>query len=400
MGRGRWILHVDMDAFFAAIEQRDQPRFRGKPVIVGALPGHRGVVSTCSYEARAFGIHSAMPIREAYERCPQGIYLSGSFGKYSYVSSQVMEIIRRFTPNVEPVSVDEAYMDISGHSYTREEDLARDLKGRIQKTLRLTCSIGIASTRVFAKLATNMKKPDGLTVIRDEEIPDKVYPQPVMNLYGIGEKSERILVDELNIRTIGDLAGASERRLKVRFGIYGETLIRKARGEGSDTVHKEEETPEKKSIGHEHTFGDDTRDLRLIEGVLLALSQKVARRVRRAGHGGYTLVLKIRYHDFSTITRQQKNRFLLWEDQIIYQEALRIFHTQYKPARFIRLLGISVKDLIPVGSHDDSQQNQLELFDPLEKNERLHAAIDTLKNTYGEGIVDRGLSIHQHYHSF
>lgn len=398
----RRILHIDMDAFFAAIEQRDNPSLHGKPVIIGAVPGHRGVVSTCSYEARRYGIHSAMPISNAYARCPHGIFLSGNGKKYAYVSRQVIEILSKYSPAVEPVSIDEAYLDISGmrQHFDGEQELGRTIKAHIQKALRLTCSIGIASTRIYAKLATNLDKPDGLTIIAPNQAEVIVYPQPVRALFGIGEKTERILVHEFNITTIGDLANAPRSRLKARFGLYGESLIRAAKGEKGAYVYCKEETPDNKSIGNEHTFDIDVSDIDTVEKVLLFLSQKVGRRLRKNGYVGTTIVLKLRYTDFSTITRQCKGTERLWDDCKIYREAMDLFMRNYMHGRRIRLLGVTVKDLHRCESMAHQEPAQTELFTSSDKTANLLSAIDNLKDMYGESIIDRGLSRSYHRMSF
>jgi len=236
-GKDRRIMHVDMDAFFAAIEQRDQPQLRGKPVVVGGIPGGRGVVSTCSYEAREYGVRSGMSTAEAARRCPQAVFLRTNGKKYIHASIVILTIFSRYTPVVEPVSIDEAYLDVTGsiRLYRNERALALAVKREIREKLGLSCSIGIAPTRAFAKLASGLNKPDGLTIFTREDLERKIYPLPVEKLWGVGEKTAAAL-GKLGITSIGELAGCPAARLKGAFGIYGEQLQKVARGESGAAV--------------------------------------------------------------------------------------------------------------------------------------------------------------------
>ncbi len=387
------IAHLDMDAFFASIEQRDNPLLRGKPVIVGGTVEGRGVVSTCSYEARKYGVHSAMPIREALRRCPHGIFLEGNGGKYVSASRQLMKILFRFTPRVEPVSIDEAFLDITGtrRLYGSEEDLARALKKAIRKELGLTATIGIAPNKIMAKIASDLDKPDGLTVVRKNEIETKIYPLPVSAMWGVGKRTVSVL-ERLNIQTIGELARTPEALLKKWFGKNGAVLVRMARGELDSPVLPPSELPPEKSIGHEHTFGRDTDELPRIENELLLLAQLVARRMRRQVVWGKRVTLKYRYENFETHTHQLTLGIPTNSDDIIFQSAKKLFAEKFTPGRKIRLLGISVSQLKqgPSGILPGLSLFQEPAF---QKKEKLFPVLDHLKDEYGEGIVWRASSL-------
>ena len=387
------IAHLDMDAFFASIEQRDNPLLRGKPVIVGGTVEGRGVVSTCSYEARKYGVHSAMPIREALRRCPNGIFLEGNGGKYVSASRQLMKILLRFTPRVEPVSIDEAFLDISGMArlYRTEEALARALKETIRAELGLTATIGIAPNKIMAKIASDLDKPDGLTVVRENEIETKIYPLPVSAMWGVGKRTVSVL-EKLRIHTIGDLARAPEALLKKWFGKNGAVLVRMARGELDSPVLPPSELPPEKSIGHEHTFGRDTDDLPRIENELLLLAQLVGRRMRRQGVWGKRITLKYRYENFETHTHQLTLPAPTNLDDVIFQAAKKLFAEKFAPGRKIRLLGISVSRL---KRGTPGILPSLTLFpEPVfQKKEKLFPVLDRLKDVYGEGIVWRASSL-------
>jgi DNA polymerase-4 len=253
------IIHLDMDAFFAAIEQMINPELRGRPVIVGGTPDSRGVVSTCSYEARNYGVHSAMPMKRAYELCPNAVFIDTPGGKYSYMSVEVEKILRTFSPYVEPVSIDESFMDITGvwNRFGSPQKTAEAIKGKIKEELGLTASVGVAPNRLVAKMASGSNKPDGLVVIQPHEVQQFLWGQPVEHLWGVGPKSTETL-NKQGIRTIGELANASEAKLKNMFGILGPGLVRMARGEGPDDVRESHLDYDAKSMGHEHTFHRDT----------------------------------------------------------------------------------------------------------------------------------------------
>jgi len=379
------ILHVDCDAFFAAIEQRDRPELRGKPVIVGADPLQgqgRGVVSTCSYEARRFGIHSAMPISQAYQRCPQAVFLRGDFAKYRAVSDEIFKIFDDYTPHIEPISIDEAFLDVTGsfHLFTSPFQLARHLKKAILRQVGLTVSVGIAPVKFVAKIASDYCKPDGLLQIKPDEVLSFLWPLAVDQLWGVGPKTRQVL-EGCGIRTIGDLAQMPADRLEDLLGENGLHLHRLAHGIDSRTV---ETDAKMKSVSHEHTFGQDTRSLSDIEGVLLKLSEKVSRRLRRYGLKGRTLTLKIRLKDFKTFTRAKKLSLRTNYADVIYKETIRLLMEFYRPGMAVRLVGVRLTGF------DDAYAQESLFSDPLQaKREHIHQATDLIQDRYGEGSIRR-----------
>src|SRR5437899_2006871 len=275
----RAILHVDMDAFYASVEQRDHPDLRGKPVIVGAGPRDRGVVAAASYEARKFGVHSAMPSRTAYKLCPQGVFVRPNMEKYAEVSRQVMAILRSFTPLVQPLSIDEAFLDVSGSTaqFGDPVAIAKRIKAEIRSGTALTASVGVAPNKFLAKLASDLHKPDGLTVITDADKVQILAPLPVSKVWGVGKVTEKRL-HELGIRTIGDLQRLPLDELRQRFGNTADHLHALARGEDNREVETDEES---KSISSEHTFDEDTADLDRIKKCLLEQCEEVGLRLRQ-----------------------------------------------------------------------------------------------------------------------
>ncbi|HET9614331.1 MAG TPA: DNA polymerase IV, partial [Candidatus Limnocylindrales bacterium] len=293
----RTILHVDLDAFFAAVEQRDRPELRGKPVIVGGGgPGDRGVVSTASYEARAFGVHSAMPLRTAGRLCPHGVFLPVDGTKYQAVSREVMAVLRRFTPLVEPISIDEAFLDVtaSRRLFGDGERIGREIKAEVGAAVGLTISVGVAATKLVAKIASDLRKPDGLVVVPPGTEAAFLAPLEIGRLWGVGEKSAAVL-REYGVRTIGDLAALPDDLLVRRFGKHGASLGARARGVDADPVGDRDAA---KSVGHEHTFDVDTSDRDVIERTLLAMSEGVAGRLRDSAVRATTITVKIRDSTF------------------------------------------------------------------------------------------------------
>jgi len=384
------ILHVDMDAFFAAIEQRDNPGLKGKPVIVGGLPGSRGVVATCSYEARAFGVTSGMPLTEALRLCPKGIFLQTNGRKYTSTAIQLIEMFHHYTPVVEPVSIDESYLDITGSIklFGNEQTLAVSLKQEIRHKLELTCSVGIAHTRVYAKLATGLHKPNGLTILHKTETNETVYPLPVEKLWGVGEKTSRAL-HELGVYTIGDLARYPEQTLSYYFGVNGKQLSAIARGESCPDVLSLDERPDEKSIGHEHTFGTDVRDIEVINNTLLRLAQKVGRRLRAGGFAGRTIALKLRYCDFETHTIRETNSRFLRDDCGIYYCAKYLFNKLYLGIKSVRLVGISLSSLVRINASVFGDVQPEDIFLNGMQNHRIVPVMDRLRDKFGEDIITR-----------
>lgn len=394
-GVARTILHLDMDAFFAAIEQLDHPEWRGKPLVVGSPPDQRGVVSTASYEARVFGVHSAMPSRTAGRLCPHGIFVPPRMERYEEVSGQVMAIIGEFTPLVEQVSVDEAFMDVRGAMRIWPDPiaLARELKGRIRERLQLTGSVGVATNKYLAKVASDLQKPDGLTVVPVE--PDAIVrflaPLPATKIWGIGKVSGARLA-ERGIRTIGQVQDLDERTLE---SIFGRSMARHvwelARGIDDRAV---ETGWDEKSISGEYTFGEDCRSLDTVRQVLLEQVERVGARMREAGKVARTAQIKVRFGDFTTITRQAPLPGATNADRALMDCAFRLFERE-RIARPIRLIGFGVSNLAPA-SADGGAPAQSELFgelDPLprrDRDQRLDQAVDRLRQTFGRNAVRRG----------
>ncbi|MFC1553019.1 DNA polymerase IV [candidate division KSB1 bacterium] len=386
----RRIAHIDMDAFFAAVEQRDNPALRGKPVIVGGKAGERGVVSTCSYEAREYGVRSGMSLTEAQRLCPHGEYVRTHGKKYTYTAVQLIGIYHKYTPVVEPVSIDEAYLDITGCSkiYESEEKFGKTIKKEIENRTGLTGTVGIAHNRIYAKLATGMEKPDGLTIINKRKIPDRVYPLPVEKLWGIGASTQKTL-NKLKIITIGDLANCPVNILKKYFGINGEHLSLVAKGESSSEIINNDNREDEKSVGNERTFAVDETNIDIIMKWLMKLSQKVGRRLRKAGFGGKTVTFKLRYSDFETLTHRETFPGLMWDDKEIYNAGKMLFEQVYKTGRPVRLIGISVSKLIRLVFSDNNLIHQGDLFESENKKRKVTPVMDKLRDKYGEKIISR-----------
>jgi DNA polymerase-4 len=373
------ILHVDLDAFFAAVEQRDRPELRGRPVIVGGDPRARGVVSAASYEARAFGVHSAMPLRTAFARCPHGAFLPVDGAKYRRESRRVMAILERFTPLVEQVSIDEAFLDVAGSEalFGPPEAIARQIKSAVRAEVGLTASVGVATTKLVAKVASDLRKPDGLVVVPPGEEASFLAPLPITRLWGVGEQTRVVLADH-GVRTIGDLAVLPVDVLVRRLGAHGAALQERAQGIDPSPV-----TPEvaAKSVSHEHTFDIDTADPEIIERTLLALAEGVAARLR-AGHvRASTVAVKVRDSAFRTVTRQRTLAEPTDLADPIYRTALELARPQVRGRR-IRLVG--------VGVHGLGEAAQLGLFSG--EDARRRAAVeaqDAIRRKYGSRALTR-----------
>ena len=391
MGGERVIIHVDMDAFFASIEQRDRPELRGRPVVVGADPQDgegRGVVSTCSYEARRYGIHSAQPISRAYQRCPHAAFLPVAMEKYSRESKRVRQIFREFTPDVQPVSIDEAFLDVTGslRLFGGKVRLAERLQERIRaRTGGLTASLGVAPNKLVAKIASDRDKPRGLTIVEPGAVEEFLRPLSVKCLPGVGPKTRQALA-ALGVKTVGDLADIQREQLEARFGEHGRALWNKAHGRDASPVAGGEPA---KSIGHEHTFGTDTDDRERILTTLMKLCEKTARRVRKAGFAGRTVTTKVRTEDFTTYTRRQTLPHPVVEASEIYEAAVENLNGAPVRGRKLRLIGVSVSGLI----ERERAARQASLFGDLaDIHERLARAEDAVKDRFGEEALRRGAS--------
>jgi len=379
------IMHIDLDAFFVSVEQALNPELKGKPVVVGGRPDRRGVVSAASYEARTFGLHSAMPLITASRLCPQAIFIEGNFSRYRDYSKKFMAILADYSPYLEPGGLDEAYLDVTGFESLHGSilNMAQSIKQRINKELDICASIGIAGNKIVAKVASDLSKPDGLIEVVNGEEAAFLAPLPIEKLPGIGKKSQRRLYN-MGIWTLGELATLPQRTLKSHFGIYGETLHQHANGIDS----REVEPPRTaKSISHETTFAEDIRDQKLLQATLRYLSEKVGARLRHQGKFARCVTLKLRFHDFTTITRSQTLSQGIEADQAIFQTALNLLKKAVSTAQAVRLIGIGVSGLteqgIQLGMLDNSMLRQ----------EQLDRAIDRIRNKYGFTAIQTGRTL-------
>ncbi len=352
----RKIIHVDMDAFFASVEIRDNPALRGKPVIVGGQPNSRGVVATCSYEARKYGIHSGMGSSAAFRLCPQAVFLPPNREKYLAVSRQVRRIFLDYTDLVEPVSIDEAYLDVTfnkcGIPYAART--AREIKRRIFQTTGLTASAGVSYNLFLAKIASDFQKPDGLTVIPPERAPEILHRLPVGKFYGIGKVTEKYLLAR-GIRTGGDLLRMSRLELVQTFGKTGEYYYNVVRG-----IDPREVTPvhEPKSMGTESTFPRDTSDMTELVPFLRRQSEEVASELKKYHYSGKTITVKVKFFDFRTITRSHSLKESTDDATVIFQVARDLLeHTEAEKIP-VRLLGVTISNF-PETEKNDSSPNQM-----------------------------------------
>lgn len=377
----RWIIHIDMDAFYASVEQRDHPEYRGKPVIVGGI-SVRGVVSTASYEARRFGVHSAMPMIQAKRLCPQGIFLFPDHRKYADVSRQIHTILNAFSPLVEPLSLDEAFLDVSGMNLLAADPvlIARQIKQRIREELDLIASAGVAPNKFLAKMASDLGKPDGLFVIRYGEERGVLENLPIRRLWGVGETTAEVF-KKLRIETIGQLAQMENSRLEPYLGNMAFELKRLACGLDDRPVVPEAAP---KSIGRENTFEQNLTNRTEMLAYLLEMSEQVGRRLRNSQLAGRTITVKVRFASFRTITRSRTVGEPTCLDDEIYKIAQEIFNGVIL-SEGVRLLGVTVSHL-SVGMQTAS------LFgaEEQEKKQAVYKAIDKLKDRFGEDIVKHG----------
>jgi DNA polymerase IV len=378
------IIHVDLDAFFAAVEQRDRPELRGKPVIVGGDPrSHeytRGVVSTCSYEARKFGVHSAMPLRTALSLCPDGVFLPVDGAKYQRVSREVMAVLRRFTPAVEQVSIDEAFLDVRGSEalFGPAPEIARRIKLEVVDATGLTVSVGVATTKLVAKVGSDLRKPDGLVVVDPGQEAAFLAPLEIRRLWGIGPKTGERL-HGLGIRTIGELAALPIETLTRALGDHGATLHDRALGIDMDPVVGGGEAA--KSVSHETTFAVDVTDPAEIERTLLALTEGVSARLRAAGIRAGTVAVKIRDSQFRTISRQKALPEPSDLTDTIWRAALELTRPEIRGKK-IRLLGVAATQL--------GQPQQIGMFELVdERRRRVVDATDAVRRRFGDRAVTR-----------
>ena len=338
----RHIIHADLDAFYAAVEQLDDPELRGKPVLVGGRPDGRGVVATASYEAREFGVRSAMPMATAVRQCPEGIVIRPRFDRYHQVSGQVMDIFRSLTPVIQPVSLDEAYLDITEVAGARSPiAVAIDVKNRVRREVGLNISVGLGTGKTVAKVASDLQKPDGLVVVPVGQEAEFLAPLPVGKLVGVGPKSEANLRND-GIHTIGDLAAMPEAWFRRRFGKRGDSLRARARGIDDEPVETARET---KSVSSETTFPQDLNRMEDIRPVIERLSDSVAASLDNKGLAGRTVTVKIRLSDFTTFTRQTTLERATSDVAVITATAQGLIGRELTPGRAFRLLGVGVSGL-------------------------------------------------------
>jgi len=380
------ILHVDMDAFFVSVELLTRPELRGKPVVVGGRPDQRGVVSAASYEARKYGIHSAMPLRTAGRLCPHAVFLNGHHEKYGEWSDRVASILARFSPIVEMVSIDEAYLDLAGTEriYGPPFAAADQLLRAITKQTQLPCSGGLATTRLVAKVASDQAKPCGLVWVAPGMEARFLAPLPIRKIPGIGEVTERAL-RALAIETVEQLASHSQEKLESAFGQWGTALFRKARG---GDAYEFLIDAEPKSISHNHTFGEDTSNVAEMESMLSHLSQKACKRLREAGLSSRTLTLTIRYAGFQTYTRSRTVPDPVRLDADVFAVFLELFREHRDTKRKVRLIGVALSAL----SHGAEQLDLLEA-DRRDKLKKLTEATDRLRDKFGFDSVQFGGSL-------
>ncbi len=379
----RTIMHVDMNAFFASVEQQANPYLQGKPVMVCGDPTKRTTVAAASYEARPYGVKAGMSLYETQKRCPQGIFIQGNPDKYVYTSIKIISILTQFSPLIEIFSIDEAFLDITGTKrlFGSPIRIAQMIKQKIRQRFGLTCSIGIGPNKLIAKLASGMEKPDGLVVIKEEEVPQVLDKLPVSELNGIGEKTEETL-GKLGIKTCGQLGRFPENILVRLFGVLGRNLHFMGLGVDSTPVLPYFYQEETKSMGHTLTLDKDTKDIGLIKRHLLQLSEQVGRRLRAEKYRGRTVALTLRYSDFYTFTKRRTIERYIEDGYEIYQVALSILETINLSGYAVRLVGVSVFNLI-------KNIRQLSLLEKVQKREKLLVALDQINDRYGEFTVMR-----------
>jgi len=384
-GQSKHIIHLDMDAFYPSVEVLDNPALKGKPVIVGGSK-ERGVVSSASYEARKFGIHSAQPIAKAKRLCPGGIFLPVRMSRYQEISKQVFGIFHRFTPLVEPISIDEAFLDVTDsiRLFGQPGNIAKKIKQIILTETGLTISAGVAPSKFVAKIASDIDKPDGLTVVHPDDVRDFLDPLPVKKMWGVGKVSQRLL-SRLNIHNFRDLRQTPVKVLEKKFGKHGVKIHLLAMGVDERDVIPDHDV---KSIGHEQTFLQDIISLDTVQKELLALGSKVARRMRQKGLKGKTITLKVKYSDFVQITRSVTLPKSIDDGSEIYSVACRLLKKTGVTKKPVRLLGISLSQLSCLGTG-----TQLSLFDQdrsSQERQRLNTVLDSLYEKYGDKSVVPG----------
>lgn len=388
--KGRIIFHVDMNSFYASVEAAFDPALSGKPLaIAGNAEARRGIVVTASYEARARGVKPPMPLWEALKKCPELIVREPDFGKYRDASRRMFQILYEYTPLVEPVSIDEGYMDITETDTEMTAlQLAEHLQRRIKHELNLPCSIGIAPNKFLAKMASDMKKPMGITVLRKREVKQRLWPLPAIEMHGIGSKTSEKL-GKLGIHTIGQIAESEVDYLQARFGISGQRMYEKAHGIDNRPVDPSA-AEEFKSVGNSTTLPKDVKDTGQIKKVIMNLADSVSRRIHRKQVYAGNIQLTIRYHNFNTITRSSKLPYPVSTRKEIFEAAWQLWN-KYWDGDPVRLLGVTAMDLVEKGQ----AYKQLDLFSYTKdlKQEKLNNVVDKLRDKYGESSLLSGTQI-------
>ena len=388
--RPKQILHLDMDAFYPAVEVLDNPALKGKPVIVGGSK-QRGVVSSASYEARRFGVHSALPMATAGRLCPQGIILPVRMSRYKEVSTQVFDIFYRFTPLVEPLSIDEAFLDVTGSARLlgKAEDVAKKIKQTVLEETGLIVSAGVAPSKFVAKIASDIDKPDGLTVVLSDGVREFLDPLPIQKMWGVGKATQKAMA-RLGIHTFRDLSRMSAEVLEEKLGKHGVKMHTLSLGVDERDVITEHAI---KSIGHEQTFHHNIIDLNPAKKELLSLANRIGHRMRQKEVTGRTVTLKVKYHDFVQITRAETLPKTTDDGLEIYTIACKLIEKTEVAKRPVRLLGISMSQL----SYPDGD-SQLKLFDQdneSQKRKKLNRALDSVSDKFGSGSIRPGTLINK-----
>jgi DNA polymerase-4 len=379
------ILHADMDAFFSAVEQRETPELKGKAVIIGGVNlSNRGVVSTASYEARKFGVHSAMPIAQAKKLCPKGVYLPARHSLYKETSQDIFKILKKYTPLVEKLSIDEAFLDVNGceRLYGDAVEIAAQIKEEVKRKTELTISVGVSVNKFLAKLASDFEKPDGLTVIRADDIKSFMYSLDINKIWGVGDVFAAKLAEE-GVYKARDIWPYSLEELKDKFGKAGVKLFFLSRGMDNREVKSQSEI---KSVSHEETFVDNISNQDKLFAYLFKMSEKVSFRLHSNSLKGTTIFIKVRYADFSTFSRQKSLKVAVNSSEEIYQTAKKLLANDNLLKKPLRLLGVGVSNLCQEG------QEQLNLF--AEADDQLDQTIDKLKRKYGFNKISRARKLY------
>lgn len=373
-----------MDAFYASVEERDRPELSGKPIIVGGNPKGRGVVAAASYRARTFGVHSAMPISKALRLCPEAIFLPPRIAYYAEVSNKIHKIFKKYTPLVEPLSLDEAFLDVSGCEQLFGDAIAigKQIKEEIKDKLKLCASVGIAPNKFVAKIASDIGKPDGFLVVKSKEVQAFLDPLPVRRLWGLGKAGEQILIQK-GIFTLKQVRQNSSAMFHGLFGKWGNQLWEFSQGQDERAVIPDHEI---KSISNEMTFQKDLQNFAQIQSHLVALTEQVAWRLRRRGLSGHTVEIKIRFSDFKTITRSQTLGKASHTTQDLLRIALGLLKKNLSKNRPVRLIGMGISQLVSPGE----VQGELFVDEDRQKQQRIDAATDLIRSKYGESALKRG----------